>query len=46
MKKELIIIGIIAILFCVELSGCNSSTEEKSIPVEKILGEEILKTYI
>ncbi len=46
MKKQLSIIGNIAILFCVELSGCNSSTEEKSTPEEKILGEEILKTYL
>ena len=45
MKKQLVIIGIIALLVSVVLSGCNSSTEEKATPEEKILGDWISKTY-
>ena len=45
MKKQLVIIGIIALLVSVVLSGCNSSTEEESTPEEKILGDWISKTY-
>ena len=45
MKKQLVIIGIIALLVSVVLSGCNSSTEEKSTPEKKILGDWISKTY-
>jgi len=44
MEKQLVIIGIVAILITVGLSGCNS-TEEKSTPEEKVIGDWISKTY-
>jgi hypothetical protein len=46
MKKQLIITGIVAILITVELSGCNSSPENKIIGtwVSKINGTN--RTFI
>ena len=44
MEKQLVIIGIVAILITVGLSGCNS-TEEKSTPEDKVIGDWISKTY-
>jgi len=44
-KKQFVIIGIIAILVTVGLSGCNSSTDEKSTPKDKVIGDWISKTY-
>ena len=45
MKKQVAIIGIITLLICVGLSGCNSSTEQKSTPEEKVIGDWISKIY-
>jgi hypothetical protein len=46
MKKQLVIIGIVAILICVILSGCNSTPEEKIIGKWKSLAGEEYYTFV
>ena len=42
MKKQLIIIGIVALLVAVVLSGCNSSPEEQPIPGQAVNKEKFV----
>jgi hypothetical protein len=45
MKKQLIIIGIVALLVAVVLSGCNSSPEEQPIPGQVVNKEKFVGTW-
>ena len=40
MKKQLVIIGIIASLICVELSGCTTSDKDKIVGTWRISGSD------